>query len=357
MLIDMHAHVIPDELAAQHGDGGDPCGPRIGPGEDPSTRLLVIGAMRFVASEVFYLAERRLEAMDKAGVDMEVISPMPPLLDYTIPPPAGLGLARRVNEFTAGLCETEPGRLVGLGMVPLQDPDAATAELKSLAEMGLRGFEVGSNANGVSLSDPRYVPMFKEAERLGLCVFVHAVNPTFREALPPSAVGSFGFAAEVAVAASGLIASGLAEACPELRLAFSHAAGGLALMLTRAEYFWRRTWNEEEPASPPEGTSPSASARKFYYDTLVFDRRALRYLIDMLGAGQLLIGTDFPAMPREQPAGASLSSMDLETEVVEDISWNNCFRYLAMVPPAKAGASGARERLSSSGTNVEQQGR
>lgn len=336
MLVDLHAHVIPDDLAAQHGPSGEACGPTIGPGEDPGTRLLVNGAMRFAASEVFYLAERRLEAMDAAGVDLEVVSPMPPLLDYAIPTGAGIGLSRRVNEFTARLCETEPSRLVGLAMVPLQDPDAAAGELAGIRALGLKGVEVGSNAAGVSLADPRFVPVFEEAERLGLCVFVHAVNPTFRAALPPSAVGSFGFAAEVAVAAAGLIETKLPERCPDLRLAFSHAAGGLGLMLTRAQYFWGRTWNEEPPAAPPEGLSPSELARRFYYDTLVFDRRALRYLIDLLGHRQLVIGTDFPAMPREQPAASTLASMGLDPEVLDDITWNNGFRFLGMEPPEQA---------------------
>ena len=78
--------------------------------------------------------------------------------------------------------------------------------------------------------------------------------------------------------------------------------------------------------------SPAEYARRFYYDTLVFDRRALRYLVDMIGPGQLLVGTDFPAMPREQPAGRTLRSLGLPEDVVEDITWRNCFRFLG-VPP------------------------
>ena len=62
------------------------------------------------------------------------------------------------------------------------------------------------------------------------------------------------------------------------------------------------------------------------------DRRALRYLIDALGSGRLLVGSDFPAMLREEPAGRTLRSMDLPPDVIEDITWNNAFRWLGITP-------------------------
>ena len=122
--------------------------------------------------------------------------------------------------------------------------------------------------------------------------------------------------------------------------AFSHGAGGFPLMLTRAEWFHTGAWNEEPPSGPPPGPpgakrlprTPTEYARRFYYDTLVFDRRALRYLVDMIGPDQLLIGTDFPAMPREQPAGRTLRSLGLPDDQVEAITWHNCFRFLGTAP-------------------------
>ncbi len=81
-----------------------------------------------------------------------------------------------------------------------------------------------------------------------------------------------------------------------------------------------------------EGPSPLEYARRFYYDSLVFDRRALRFLIDLLGSDRLLVGSDFPAMPREEPAGRTLRSLNLAPDVVEDITWNNAFRWLGITP-------------------------
>jgi aminocarboxymuconate-semialdehyde decarboxylase len=276
--------------------------------------------------------------MDASEVTAEVVSPMPPLLNYRLPATSGRDLSRWINEFVAGLCRSEPTRLFGLGTVPLQDPDLAAAELAEVAGLGLAGVEIGSNIEGVCIGDDRLADFFAEAERLGLAIFVHALNPATAARLPAAANATFGFAAEISVAAASFAASGTAARCPALRLAFSHGAGGFPLMLTRAQYFWGRTWNEETPAGPgdgaggdrPDGPSPSELARRFYYDTLVFDRRALTYLIDMLGSGRLLIGSDFPAMPREEPAGRTLRSMGLPPEVLADITWNNCLRFLGI---------------------------
>ena len=163
-------------------------------------------------------------------------------------------------------------------------------------------------------------------------VFVHAM-PVRSERLPAVAAATFGVGVEGALAAAALITGGVAEAYPSLRLAFSHGAGGFPLMLPRAQWFWGRTWNEGPPAAEVFGTSPTQLARRFYYDTLVFDHRAIRYLIDMIGPDKLFVGSDFPAMDREEPAGRTLLSMGLPEAVLADITWHNCFRFLGIDPP------------------------
>ena len=109
---------------------------------------------------------------------------------------------------------------------------------------------------------------------------------------------------------------------------------------------WSGTWNEETPgegrgarASGALPHSPAEYARRFYYDTLLFDRRALRYLIDMIGAKQILVGTDYPYMPPERPADRTLRTLGLPPDVHEDITWNNCFRFLGVKAPGLANSS------------------
>jgi aminocarboxymuconate-semialdehyde decarboxylase len=332
VLVDAHAHLLPRDYPA----GAPECFPRMEIIDGSTDRMLVFGPTRFRAKEVFFEAERRLEAQDASGVDAEILTPMPPLLRYDLPVADGISLARHVNDFTAELCSVDPTRLVGLGMVPMQDPDAAAAELADVGEAGLAGVEIASNVLGASIGDERFLPFFAEASRLGLAIFVHAM-PAATDRLPRAAMGTYVVGLEGAMAAASLITGGIAAKCPELRIAFSHAAGGFPLMLPRAQYFWSGSWNEE-PKVPEraimtdDGPSPIEYARRFYYDSLVFDRRALRFLVDFLGADRLLVGSDFPAMPREQPAGRTLRSIDLPAAALDDITWNNAFRWLGIKP-------------------------
>ncbi|MGP4025916.1 amidohydrolase family protein [Actinomadura sp. 3N407] len=333
MLVDAHAHLLPRDYPA----GAPECFPRMEAIEGDTARLLLFGEMRFRARDVFFAAERRIEEMAGSGVDAEVLTPMPPLLRYDLPARDGLSLARHVNEFTATLCAADPSRLIGFGMVPMQDPDAAAAELAAIREAGLRGVEIASNVLGASIGDERFLPFFAEAERLDLPIFVHAL-PAPTDRLPMSAMGTYVVGLEGALAAASLIAGGTAAKCPNLRISFSHAAGGFPLMVPRAQYFWGGTWNEEPPVPeraimPDDGPSPLEYARRFYYDSMVFDRRALRFLIDLLGHDRLLVGSDFPAMPREDPAGRTLRSLELPAAELDDITWHNAFRYLGIAPP------------------------
>jgi aminocarboxymuconate-semialdehyde decarboxylase len=338
VLIDAHAHVIPGSFP----DPMPGCDPADWPSmsaADEGARLLASGPVRFTARSVWFDAERRLEAAAASGVDAEVVSPFPPLLNYRLPPGPGLGLCRWINEWIATFCQTAPGRFFGLGTVPMQDPDLAAAELALVAESGLAGVEIASNVGGASIADDRYLGFYAEAERLGTAIFVHAM-PAPSDRLPGPATATFGVGVEGSLAAAAIVTGGVAEKYPSLRLAFSHAAGGFPLMLTRAQWFWSRTWNEEPPGERgPEAapwaaaTGPAELARRFYYDSLVFDRRAIRYLIGMLGADRLLVGSDFPAMPRESPAGRTLRSMGLAPLVLDDITWHNCFRFLGATEP------------------------
>jgi len=345
MLIDVHAHLLPRDYPADAPE----CFPRMDPVDGSSARLLNYGPFKFKASEVFFDAERRIEAMDASGVDIEVLTPMPPLLRYDLPAADGLAIARYVNESVAALCAAAPDRLLGFGMVPMQEPEAAAAELATLHELGLYGVEIASNVLGRSIGDERFLPFFAEADRLSLPVFVHAM-PTATERLPMSTMGTYVVGLEGALAAASLVAGGTAAKCPGLRISFSHAAGGFPLMLPRAQYFWGGAWNEEprdpeRALMPDDGPSPLEYARRFYYDSLVFDRRAIRYLIDLLGHDRLLVGSDFPAMPRERKgAGATLRSMGLDPDVLADITWHNAFRFLGIEPAGGGGRAGATSR-------------
>src|SRR5690606_38362583 len=136
------------------------------PLDGDSAREMFFGAFHYRAKDVWFDAERRLEAMDECAVDEEIISPMPPLLNYTLDIETGTSLFRHVNDAIAGYVAAGAGRIHGLGIVPLQDPEVAAAELTRIADLGLRGAEIATHVNGTPIGEPEFLVVFQEAERL-----------------------------------------------------------------------------------------------------------------------------------------------------------------------------------------------
>src|SRR6516162_3174390 len=167
-VIDTHAHIFPGDFGAPP-HGCDPAQwPQVEPNPDlDDGKFLVNGPMRFPAKAVWFDAERRLEASAASGLDAELLSPFPALLNYRAPAEVGRELARVTNEYVTGLVAAYPARFYGLGTVPMQDPDMAAAELTEVAKAGLAGVEIASNVNGKSLHEPQFDGFWAEAERLG----------------------------------------------------------------------------------------------------------------------------------------------------------------------------------------------
>lgn len=317
MIIDAHAHVIPGVFPPDEGF------PAMEPIEADTARMLVFGATRFRARAAFFEAESRIDAMDAAGVDQEIVSPMPPLLNTAVEAPLAREISRYVNESVAELVAAGDGRIHGLGMVSLQDPESAAEELGTVQDLGLRGVEVPSNVRGVAIGDARFTEFFREIDRRGLSVFVHTLPRADEPELPAALRGSIGVGIEGARAASSLLFGGMADSCRLDRVLFSHAAGGLPLMLARADYFW-----SQQDADTRSAQAPSAVARRFFYDSMLFDPRGLRFAVDYLGADRLVLGTDFPAMPRPGVLGATLSGLELSDEDAERIGSANALAFL-----------------------------
>src|SRR5688572_31987744 len=221
MLVDMHAHVIPEHFPAGAGRASAESWPSMDHFEPGRAKVMINGENYRTVRDGAWDPDRRITDMQAMGVDAEAISPMPELLSYWYTPQDGLDMSRYLNEFIAGLCAGAPGRFYGLGAIPLQDPELAAKELTSIKSMGLHGIEIGSNINGKSLGAPEFAGFFQEADRLGVSIFVHALRPTFMDRLVPSLSNPIGFPTDTALTIGSFIGGGTAEKCPTLRIAWS----------------------------------------------------------------------------------------------------------------------------------------
>jgi aminocarboxymuconate-semialdehyde decarboxylase len=221
-----------------------------------------------------------------------------------------------------------PDRFIGLGAVPLQDPESAIRELEHVVgTLKFAGVEIASHVNGISIGDPRFAPFFAAVERLDAAVFVHALRPAGQDrivgAFPEQAVC---FPGDIALAAASMITGGIAARHPRLRIAFSHGGGAMSMLLPRLEHAWNMFPKAKE--SLPD--SPAGYARRFFYDALVFDANAIRFLVASFGSSQLVVGSDYPfALGDADPLGR-LAKTGLDAAVLEAIQSTNALRFLGL---------------------------
>jgi aminocarboxymuconate-semialdehyde decarboxylase len=252
---------------------------------------------------------------------------MPELLSYWLDAADAQPLLRYLNEQIAAMAAESNGRLIGLGAVPLQDIDLAIEELRHLVDvLGFAGVEVGSNINGVPIGDPRFDPFFEACEGLGAAVFVHALKPAGMDRLvgPAPLQQVLAYPTDVGLAAASVITSNLIERRPRLRIAFSHGGGTLAMLLPRLEQGWQVFPALQEAVT----ASPSAQARKLYYDSLVFDTATLQHLVARFGASQLMLGTDYPFNFHDRTPVERITLAGFAPQVVEQLVQGNARRFL-----------------------------
>src|SRR5215211_4145879 len=204
MLIDMHAHVVPHDFPSSGDRASAQRWPSMDHFEAGQAKVMIAGENFRTVHSGNWDIERRLRDMEASGVDAEAISPMPELLSYWFTPEDGLAMCRHLNDFIADLCSKAPGRLYGLGTVPLQEPDLAARELGQIKSLGLHGIEIGSNVLGHSLGEERFSGFFQEAQDLGVPVFVHALHPTFMDRLPERLDNAIGFPTETGLTIASL---------------------------------------------------------------------------------------------------------------------------------------------------------
>jgi aminocarboxymuconate-semialdehyde decarboxylase len=326
--IDVHTHVVPENFPPYAGTGRDVPWPAMAEAHACHRHVMLSGKVYRTVSDGCWSVPRRVEDMNEMRVARQVLSPMPELLSYWLPLEDAKVLVRYLNDQIAAMVERAPQRLVGLGAVPLQALDAALSELEyALKTLKFAGVEIASHVNGTSIGDPKFEPFFAAAAEMGASIFVHALRPAGQDRI----VGPFSeqavcFPGDIALACASMITGGVAARHPGLRIAFSHGGGAMAMLLPRLVHAWQMTPKAKEALKE----SPAATARRFFYDHLVFDPAAARLLIERFGASQIMVGSDYPfVMGDRDPVGA-LERLELDDDAHYAVSAGNALRFLGL---------------------------
>ncbi len=300
--VDVHAHVLLPEVDALVADLPGLAGARaLDTRRNGPAALAVNGPMVRERAPRMTDVSLRLAAMDAQGVDVQLVSPSPSHYHYWADEETAEKVYRLANEATAAHCAEAPGRLYGLGLVPLQHPQQAVRALEHAVELGLLGVEMSSHAPGRELSDPAYEPFWARAEERGAILFLHPFGCTLDERLDRWYLSNtVGQPVENAVALSHLIFSGVLDRHPRLKLIAAHGGGYLPTHLGRSDHAWR-----VRPDAQGCSREPSSYLRQLYFDSLVHDPHVLRELIRAAGTDRVLLGSDHAFdMGTEDPVAA-----------------------------------------------------
>lgn len=232
-----------------------------------------------------------LDGMTGRGLDAAAISPPPELLMYWAPPETGVAIARATNDGMAELARAYPDRFLPLATLPMQAPDLAAHELERAIGLGLRGACLCTHVNGVDLDDSRFAPVFSCAERLDVPLFLHPQNAGDVSRLWDYHLWNLvGFPMETATTAARLILSGVFVRHPKLKIVLAHGGGFLPYQLGRLDHGYRVRAALRERLPQP----PSYYLSNVYFDSLVHDATALRFLLDRVGVDHVVLGSDYP---------------------------------------------------------------
>jgi aminocarboxymuconate-semialdehyde decarboxylase len=306
---DLHTHYYPEAFFRLIEEVGG----AFSFGTDPTGRTII----RYRGSRFFGITPpmtdpaRRIEDMDRVGIDVEVLSLSTPNV-YFAPPERQAEVARLVNDAYADLAARHPKRFKGFASIPMDDPDAALRELdRAQGELRMNGVIVLSNINGRALTDPRYRPFFVECDRRRVCVFIHPMIPASAEPFAEYVLGPIiGFPFDTTLAVARLCYAGVFRELPNIRWILGHLGGAVPYLMERMDNGWR----DFAECRVNIDELPSVYLKRLFYDTVSFSAPSLRLTRELVGADHMVMGSDYPHLLGSiDRAVSSIESLDVPT--------------------------------------------
>ena len=254
----------------------------------------------------------RIKVLDAQGIDIQVVAPAPFQVFYQPPVEEAIKGTRMVNDGVADWVGQRPDRLVGLGTLPMSDPEEAVKELeRCMGPLGMKGVQVLTNVDGEELSASKFDCVWEKAEALGALIMIHPNGFThgdrFRDYYFSNVIGN---PLETAIAVHQLIFAGVLERYPNLKILAVHGGGYLPSYAGRIDHAWGARKDCHAGLPKP----PTHYLRKIWFDSVVFSNHQLEYLVKTYGADKIVMGSDYPFDMADYDPVEHIVSSDLTDE-------------------------------------------
>jgi aminocarboxymuconate-semialdehyde decarboxylase len=324
MIVDMHSHMeIPEAVALL------PEKPK--PLSSPVSAATAAYQEKLVAAlrQQLQDPEKRIEDMDKAGIDQCILSIAPAQFFYNLEGQLAIDVSRKQNDQFAERVQKYPKRFTAIATVPLQNPEAAAKELeRAVRELKLKGVQIGSNVRRTYLGDKKFLPFFDKAAELDVPTFIHPIDTAGAERLKeyylPNVIGN---PLDTTITAATLVFSGIFDRLPNLKIVLAHAGGLVPYNIDR----WDHGFKVRPECKVSIQRPPSMYLRNFYYDTIAHGTESLRFLISRVGVDRVVVGTDYPYDMGDLDPLKTLKAANLSAEEWDKIVWRNTAALFKLV--------------------------
>lgn len=233
----------------------------------------------------------RLKQLDQRGLDVQVLSPWIDTFGYDLPEDVAIRYHANLNEGMAAAVRAFPDRFRFFASVPLPwGGPTESALTDAVGRLGAVGSMIGTNVTGRLLDDPAFTPLWETSARLGVPVELHPVDVAGQDRLDRYQLDNFlGNPFDTTIAATSLMFGGVLDRYPNLDVILLHGGGYFPYAVGRLTHGRKARGVAQELEH-----APAEYLKRFYYDTIVYEREALETLARVVGVDRLLIGSDYP---------------------------------------------------------------
>ena len=285
MKIDVHSHFLPSETIKEFSGSVEKTQ------DVKSFKITIGGKVISPMPRGFFDINDRIKEIRGLGIDRQILSPTHHIFNYSSSSEIAERISRSQNDGLSAVCRNNPQLFSGNATLPMQDSRAAIIELdRSYSKLEMDGVEIGTNIAGKNLDHESLYPVYERIEELKLPIFVHPNDFLGPERLSKYYMGIVvGTIAETTIAVASLLLGGVFKKFPGLKFIFCHGGGAIPYQISRIRH--ALTTRDEIKGSVPFDDS---DLKNLYFDSVLFDKDSMKFLVDTWGVDNVVFGTDYP---------------------------------------------------------------